>query len=95
MIRNFYSIKISILYVLTLTYSGNLPHLSYILRKPEPLGTEFKNVCCSKTGVLLFLEVQKGKDVMANAEFTNQMSKMSALTTRMMKYSKPHELIDI
>ena len=23
---------------------GNLPHLSYILRKPEPLGTEFKTM---------------------------------------------------
>ena len=24
------------------TEKGNLPHLSYIFRKPEPLGTEFK-----------------------------------------------------
>ena len=32
------------------TKTGGLPHLSFILRKPEPLGTEFKCVCCSETG---------------------------------------------
>ena len=26
------------------TAKGNLPHWSYIFRKPEPLGTEFKTV---------------------------------------------------
>ena len=37
------------------TEKGNLPHLSYIFRKPEPLGTKFKTVACSVTGVLLFI----------------------------------------
>ena len=37
------------------TAKGNLPHLSYILRKPEPLGTEFKTYACSFTGDLLFI----------------------------------------
>jgi hypothetical protein len=32
------------------TKTGGLPHLSFILRKPEPLGTEFKCICCTKTG---------------------------------------------
>ena len=35
------------------TAKGNLPHLSYTFRKPEPLGTEFKTVACSVTGALL------------------------------------------
>ena len=35
------------------TAKGNLPHLSYILRKPEPLGTEFNTVDCSVTGALI------------------------------------------
>ena len=30
--------------------TGGLPHLSFILRKPEPLGTEFKCICCAETG---------------------------------------------
>ena len=37
------------------TAKGNLPHLSYIFRKPETLGTEFKIVACSITGALLFI----------------------------------------
>ena len=36
------------------TAKGNL---SYILRKPEPIGTEFKSVACSITGALLFIEL--------------------------------------
>jgi hypothetical protein len=32
------------------TKTGGLPHLSFILRKPEPLGTEFKTIACTKTG---------------------------------------------
>ena len=35
------------------TAKGNLPHLSYILRKPDPLGTEFNTVAFSVTGALL------------------------------------------
>ena len=38
---------------------GNLPHLSYIYRKPEPLGTYFKTITCYITGYLLFVEVQR------------------------------------
>lgn len=34
----------------TTTRFGGLPFLSFILRKPQPLGTEFKVVACSKTG---------------------------------------------
>lgn len=43
------------------TPTGNLPHISYVERKPEPLGTEFKTVCCSKTGIMLSLEIVRGK----------------------------------
>lgn len=32
------------------TKYGGLPFLSFIMRKPKPLGTEFKNVACSETG---------------------------------------------
>jgi hypothetical protein len=30
--------------------TGGLPNISFILRKPEPLGTEFKSMGCSETG---------------------------------------------
>ena len=46
------------------TAKGNLLHLSYIFQKTEPLGAEFNTVACSITGVLLFIEVQRGKEGM-------------------------------
>ena len=39
------------------TAKGNLPHLSYIVHKPEPLGTEFKTFACYVTWDLLFVKV--------------------------------------
>ena len=44
------------------TPKGDLPHYSYIFRKPEPLGTEMKNVTCSRLGMMLHLEIKKGKE---------------------------------
>ena len=41
--------------------TGGLPNISFIARKPEPLGIEFKDVACSKTGILLHLKLQRGK----------------------------------
>ena len=50
------------------TKTSNLPHLSCIAWKPEPLGTEFKCCACSKTGLMLHLEIQKGKAAVARAK---------------------------
>jgi len=52
--------------------TGNLPHLSFILRKPENLGTEFKVVACPITGIILYLEIQKGREKMQQANYSNQ-----------------------
>ena len=44
------------------TKTGNLPHLSFIFRKPEPLGTELKTVASKKNnGPIIFAEIQEGK----------------------------------
>jgi hypothetical protein len=32
------------------TKTGGLPNISFILRKPEPLGKEFKSMACLETG---------------------------------------------
>ena len=42
---------------------GGLPHLSYIMRKPMPFGTEFKSATTSD-GYMMLLETQKGKAAM-------------------------------
>jgi hypothetical protein len=31
--------------------TGGSPNISFILRKPEPLGTEFKSMTCSVRGI--------------------------------------------
>ena len=40
-------------------------------RKPEPLGTEFKNLVDRLTGEMMWLEVQEGKDRMKNKPYQN------------------------
>ena len=42
------------------TKSGNLPNLSFIKRKPEPSGTEFKVAMDGIIGKSLWLEIQEG-----------------------------------
>jgi hypothetical protein len=44
--------------------TGELANISFIQRKTEPLGVEFKFVVCSQTGILLNLEIQRGKEEM-------------------------------
>ena len=39
------------------TSKVDIPHYSYIFRKPEPLGTEMKNVDCYRLGNMLHLEI--------------------------------------
>jgi hypothetical protein len=51
-------------------WNGGIPHLSFIQRKPIPLGTELKVICEGKMGLCGFLEIQKGKIVMARKKFT-------------------------
>ena len=46
------------------TEKGKLPHLSYIFRKPDPLGKEFKTVACYIIWALLLIEVQRRKEGM-------------------------------
>jgi hypothetical protein len=47
---------------------GGLPHLSYIKRKPIPLGTLLKSVCEGTMGMCIFIEIQKGKIAMYGSE---------------------------
>eukprot|EP00978_Attheya_sp_CCMP212_P033928 scaffold139680_cov35-Attheya_sp.AAC.1 len=67
--------------------NGNLPHLSFIKRKPEPLGTEFKNAACSETGIFIHLELQRGKDPMKKLEFFSAHKSCCACSLRLSKES--------
>ncbi len=45
-----------------------MPHISYVPRKPVPLGCEVKCVADCTSGVMMFIELQEGKPRMANQE---------------------------
>ena len=70
------------------TEKGNLPHLSYIFRKPEPLGTDFKTVACSVTGALLSTKVQRGKQGMKDSRYQQELGATAACTKWMMEETK-------
>ena len=71
-----------------MTAKGNLPRLSYIFRKPEPLGTEFKTVSWSVRGPLLFIEVQIGKEGMKHSKYQQEIGSTAACTKIIMEATK-------
>jgi hypothetical protein len=64
---------------------GGIPHLSFIRRKPKPLGCEFKSVCDGSTGVCLYIETQEGKVRMARKMFVDTYPATTACTVRMLQ----------
>ena len=64
-----------------------LPHLSFIHRKPEPLGTEFKVAACAQQRVFLHLEIQRGKEDMKDAKYTGSLGAQSACAIRLLEES--------
>jgi Transposase IS4 len=69
--------------------AGNLPHISYVERKPEDLGTEFKVVADSVIGCCLYLEIQKGSKLMRESELVSPNLKVqAACTARLIKNTK-------
>ena len=63
--------------------SGNLPNISYIMRKPEPLGVEFKTGCDANSGVMIYVELQRGKDVMKLAHYNAEYGATTGCSLRM------------
>jgi hypothetical protein len=63
---------------------GGIPHLSYVKRKPQPLGAEMKTVCDGSTGMCMLVEMQEGKERMRNRKFCNDNPATVACTLRML-----------
>eukprot|EP00873_Tetraselmis_striata_P029434 jgi/Tetstr1/449698/TSEL_036766.t1 len=55
------------------TTKTGLPNMSFIKRKPKPLGTEGKTACESETGVLIHCEIQEGRDAMRLKEHAPEL----------------------
>lgn len=65
--------------------TGNIPHHSHILHKPETIGKEFKNVSCVVVGVILYLEIQKEKLGMAESKYQRTYGACEAQSMRMVE----------
>ena len=70
------------------TAKGNLPHLSYIFRKLEPLGAEFKKFACSVTGALLFTEVQRWEEGTKKSKYHKELGATASCTKRTMEATR-------
>ena len=55
------------------TARGGLPNISFVKRKPKPMGTELRCAADGRHGLMLFLKIQEGKDSMRRAPFRNEM----------------------
>ena len=68
------------------TNHGNLPHLSFIQRKPEDLGTEIKTIACTETKIILGIELCRAKEDTNGLKFFDVLKKKtSACTVHLMK----------
>ena len=61
---------------------GGLPNISFIMRKPKPLGTEFKAACDATTGIMMHLEIQEGRDAMRQKTHAADLGVTSACVQR-------------
>jgi hypothetical protein len=68
---------------------GGLPNISFIKRKPKPLGTEFKTICDTETGVMKFMEVQEGKEAMRVKEHSVSHGVTTGCTIRLANACSP------
>ena len=54
-------------------------------RKPEPLGSEFKNIVDGLSGEMVWLELQEGKNRMATKEYQQELDTTAACVLRGVK----------
>ena len=69
-----------------LTWSGaSQAHLSYIPRKPHPLGIQLKTICDGVSGVFLGFDPVEGAEQDAKKEFFSDFGSTTATTLRLAK----------
>ena len=54
---------------------GNLSHISFIIWKPKPLGTEFKSIACAYLKIMLSIELCRSKEDTFGRDFEWQLKK--------------------
>jgi hypothetical protein len=69
------------------TALGGLLNISFVVRKPEPLGTEFKTVACPVTGVMTTMEIQRGKEGMKEKRHNRDVGATTGCTLGLLEDS--------
>ena len=70
---------------------GGIPHLSFVKRKPKPLGLELKCVADAEIGVMLFMEIQEGAVRMGRKKYLNAYQATTACTLRLIEGCVPKD----
>ena len=65
------------------SFHRNLQGKMKIIRKPRPVGNEFKNVCDGHTQIVLFLELYEGKDLMKEKKYVTEYGATTATCLRL------------
>ena len=60
-------------------------HLTFMPRKPTPLGFQAKTLCDGSTGIIINAELVEGKETDRQKEFVNEYGHCTAVTLRMTK----------
>lgn len=71
------------------TALGGLPNISFVVRKPEPLGTEFKTCACPITGIMTMMEIQRGKEGMKEKKYNKDLGATTGCTLRLLEATIP------
>jgi hypothetical protein len=66
---------------------GGLPNIYFILRKPKPLGIEFKTICDADTRVMMWVEVQEGRTTLRQKTYSRELGTTCAIVLRAMESS--------
>ena len=62
---------------------NGMPHKTKIIRKPKGVGAEVKSIACSKTGILVRLDIMEGKKRQAEKPWHTEFGEGTALVLRL------------
>ena len=74
------------------TKTGGYPNISFIARKPELLGIDFKVANDGVCGTLLWIKIQEGKNRMSNKDFYRDLGSTISCVMRGVKFGEKFDL---
>ena len=62
---------------------GDLDNISFLPRKPKPMGTELKAACGAMTRIVTWIEIQEGQDRMRKKKFATEIGVQGSVVARL------------